>query len=207
MKYGEEKLLQIEQEKAQKEVKENRIREIREEFLKQEREQKSIQEWMEELKKGKVTIDENEFLCEKIKLFDENIPLYVFSEDIVKIIQENHLAIVSYRELELGMNLTFLRGSLCVENEIVFQQKLSEQYKTDKITYYPMDTGKIHSAYKILTYATGIITSSVGGIWIINYYYQKKDGIVMGNYTCPLVKRFSFEHLFVAMLNGICEED
>ena len=132
----DEKLLQIEQEKAQKEVKENRIREIREEFLKQEREQKSIQEWMEELKKGKVTIDENEFLCEKIKLFDENIPLYVFSEDIVKIIQENHLAIVSYRELELGMNLTFLRGSLCVENEIVFQQKLSEQYKTDKITYY-----------------------------------------------------------------------
>ena len=118
----DEKLLQIEQEKAQKEVKENRIREIREEFLKQEREQKSIQEWMEELKKGKVTIDENEFLCEKIKLFDENIPLYVFSEDIVKIIQENHLAIVSYRELELGMNLTFLRGSLCVENEIVFQQ-------------------------------------------------------------------------------------
>ena len=133
----DEKLLQIEQEKAQKEVKENRIREIREEFLKQEREQKSIQEWMEELKKGKVTIDENEFLCEKIKLFDENIPLYVFSEDIVKIIQENHLAIVSYRELELGMNLTFLRGSLCVENEIVFQQKLSEQYNVSyEYDYY-----------------------------------------------------------------------
>ncbi len=118
----DEKLLQIEQEKAQKEVKENRIREIREEFLKQEREQKSIQEWMEELKKGKVTIDENEFLCEKIKLFDENIPLFVFSEDIVKIIQENHLAIVSYRELELGMNLTFLRGSLKMDLLILIKE-------------------------------------------------------------------------------------
>ena len=28
--------------------------------------------WREKIKKGKVTIDENEFLCEKIKLFDEN---------------------------------------------------------------------------------------------------------------------------------------
>lgn len=202
----DEKLLQIEREKAKKEKREKRIQEIREDFLRQEREQKPVQKWMEELKNGKVTIDGKELLCETINLFDENIPVYVFPEDVARIIDENHFAIVAYRELEIGTNLTFFKESLCVENEMLFQQKLSEQYKTDKLTYYPMDTGKINSAHRELCYAAGIITSAAGGVWIINYYYQEKDGIVMGNYTCPLVKRFLFEHLFVAMLHGICEE-
>lgn len=202
----DEKLLQIEQEKIKREEKKKHIQEIREEFLRQEREQKSVQAWMEELKKGKVSLHEKEFLCETITFFDENIPLYVFPEDVARIIEENHLAIVAYRELEIGTNLTFLKEPLCVENEIIFQQKLSEQYKVDKITYYPMNTGKVHSSYRNLFYAAGIMTSAVGGIWNMNYYYQEKNGIVMGNYTCPLVKRFFFEHLFVAMLHGICGE-
>lgn len=197
----DEKLLQLEREKEKKDNREQLLQEKKEEILKQEREQKSVVDFISEIKSGVVVIDGKEYQCEREFLLDGNVTTYIFSEDVVKIIQENNVATIFYNKLEIGANLTFFKVPAVIKNEKIFQEQLIGQYKKDKITYYPLETGSFMSGNRKIRYATGVTTSAVGGIFIINFYSVQKGETVIGNYTCRLIKRYSFEHLFLAMLH------
>lgn len=203
----DEKLLRVESEKAEREKREKCLQEIREDFLKKEREQKTVEERIAELRLGKAVIDEKDISCERRNLLDERVPVFVFPEDVDRIFQENSIATIIYRTLGIGTNLTILKEPLRVGNEALFQKGLTEQYQKDQITYYPLDTGSMKSADRKLQYATGVITSAIGGVFIINFYCGEKGGTVTGNYTCQLTRRYAFEHLFLAMLRLMYEED
>ena len=61
-----------------------------------------------ELKLGRVELDGREFQCEKRRLLNSRIPVFVFPEDVDRIMEENNVATVFYRTLEIGTNLTFI---------------------------------------------------------------------------------------------------
>lgn len=203
----DEKLLQLEKERDQKEDQKKLWQEKKEEILRQEREQKPVEDFVSEIRSGAVTIDGREYCCERKTLLNGDAATYIFPEDAVKIIEENNVATVFYNELEAGTNLTFLRVPVVIKNENVFQKKLAEQYKKDKIDYLPLETGSLVSGKRKICYATGVTTSAVGGIFIINFFSIGKKGTVTGNYTCRLARRYSFEHLFLAMLLMMFEEE
>lgn len=62
----DEKLLQIEIEQEKREKQEKHLEEIKQNFIRQEKEQKSIDDWISELKQKTILLDGKEYLCEKI---------------------------------------------------------------------------------------------------------------------------------------------
>lgn len=203
----DEKLLQIKAEQEKREKQEKHLQEIREEFIRKDREQKSVEDWICDLKQKIITIEGKEFLCEKKLLLNQHVEVFIFPEDVARIFEENNVATVFYQTLEIGTNITFLKQPAVVKNEIEFQEKLTKQYLKDKLTYYPLETGSIPLGKDKVCYAEGILTSAVGGIFINNFFHSRKKRTIIGNYTCKLLKRYSFEHLFRAMLTLIFEED
>lgn len=203
----DEKLLQLELERVREEDRERLLEETKELILKQEREQKSVDQAVAELKSGVAVIDGKEFKSEITGLLKGNAVTFVFPEDVEQIIEENNISTVFYKTLEIGANLTYLKVPLAIKNENMFQTKLAEQYAGEKITYYPLETGNLRSGNKTIRYAAGVTTSAAGGIFIINFYYTGHRGTVTGNYTCRLIKRYTFQNLFIAMLQLMCEEE
>lgn len=203
----DEKLLQIEIEQEKREKQEKHLEEIKQNFIRQEKEQKSIDDWISELKQKTILLDGKEYLCEKNLLLNQHVEVFTLSDDVERIIEENNIATIFYRTLEIGTNITFWDQPAVIKNETEFQQKLTDQYLKDKITYYPLETGNFLSTESKVCYAEGILTSAVGGIFINNFYCSKKEGTITGNYTCTLLKRYSFEHLFRAMICLMFEED
>lgn len=202
----DEKLVQIELEKNRKQERESWLEETREKILRQEREQKSISEYAEEIRKGIVTIDNKEYRCEKIELLDGHMTTYVFPDDVERIQQEKSVASIAYRTMETGANFMRIHGALAIKDEEEFQRKLKAQLTGSQVLYQPLDTGNIKSGKKRIHYAAGITASSAGGVFILHFYYADKKGFVTGNYTCRLLNRYSYEHLFKAMLQLMCEE-
>lgn len=197
----DEKLLQTESNWKEQEKRERYLTEIREDILRQELEQKTVEERVGELKCETVEIEGREFLCEKRRLLDSRIPVFVFPEDVDGIFEENNVATVFYRTLEIGTNLTFINQPAVIKNEAEFQKKLTEQYFKDKLTYYPLETGNFRSGNHRICYAEGVLTSAAGGVFINNFYCSGKKRTITGNYTCRLAKRYTFAHLFQAMVS------
>lgn len=205
--YLDEKLLRTEAEREKREKHEEHLKQIKEDLIRQEQEQKSVDDWIRELKQKKVTIDEWEYQCEKTPLLEQRAAAFIFPEDVERVNEENGIATVFYRSLEIGTNITCLDRPAAIKNEKEFQEKLTRQYLKDKLTYRPMETGKILLAERKVYYAEGILTSAVGGVFINNFFCSGKTGTVTGNYTCTLRKRYSYEHLFRAMIRLMFEED
>lgn len=205
--YLDEKLLQIEAEQEKREKQEKHLKEIKEDFIRQEQEQKSVDDWVCELKHKKVIIDGREYLCEKKPLLDQRAAAFILSDDVAKIIEENNIATVFYRSLEIGTNITFLEQPAAIKNDTEFQEKLTVQYLRDKLSYRPLETGKFLSAKRKVYYAEGFLTSAAGGVFINNFYCSGKKGTITGNYTCILLRRYSYENLFRAMIRLMFEED
>ena len=104
----DEKLLQIEKEQIKQKKQEEYLKEIKEDILEQEQKQKSVEDWLHELKHKTVIIDDKEYLCEKQMLLDGHAAACILSDDVERIIEENNIATVFYRTLEIGTNITFL---------------------------------------------------------------------------------------------------
>lgn len=203
----DEKLLQTESKRKQQEKQERHLTEIREDILRQEKEQKTVEERISELKRKTVEIEGREFQCEKRRLLDSRIPVFVFPEDVDRIMEENNVATVLYKTLEIGSNFTFIHQPAVIKNETEFQKKITEQYFKDKLTYYPLETGNFQSGNYRICYAEGVLTSAVGGVFINNFYCSGKKRTITGNYTCRVAKRYAFEHLFQAMISQMFQED
>lgn len=197
----DEKLLQIESSKSEQEKREQHLTEIRDDILRQELEQKTVEDRVRELKSETVEIEGREFLCEKRRLLDSRVPVFIFPEDVDRIFEENNVATVFYRTLEIGTNLTFVNQPAVIKNEAEFQKKITEQYLKDKLTYYPLETGNFRSGNYRICYAEGVLTSAVGGVFINSFYCSGKKRTITGNYTCRLAKRYIFEYLFQAMVS------
>jgi len=170
-----------------------------EEIRRQEAGQKTVNQFIDELKAGVVVIDELAYRCEK------QGQLYIFSDDIEKNVKQENAVIISYKTLEMGINLMYLMSPLVIKNEKEYQKQM--HFRQNGVPYYPVDTGKLKSGVTKIFYATGLTTSPIGGIFVLHYYFKTKAGFASGNYTCRLLKRYSFEHLFLAMLHLMCEEE
>lgn len=203
----DEKLLQIEAEQEKREKQEKHLEEIKEDFIRQEQEQKSVDDWVYELKQKKLIVDDKEYMCEKKPLLNRRAAAIILSDDVARIIEENNIATVFYRSLEIGTNITFLDQLAVIKNDMEFQEKLTEQYLRDKLTYCPLETGKFISAKRKVYYAEGVLTSAAGGVFINNFYCSGKKETITGNYTCVLVRRYSYENLFRAMIRFMFGED
>ncbi len=203
----DEKLLQIEAEKKKREKSEKRLQEIKDDILKQEREQKSVEDWIRELDCGLVEINGKELVCEKKKVADNRIGIFVFPEDMERIIEENHVATVIYRTLEIGTNVTFLNQPSVIKNQKEFQDKLVKQYLQDKRTYHPLESGVLTSGKYKICFAEGIVTSAAGGVFVNHFLCGGKKRAIIGDHTCRLIQRYSFGNLFRAMLTKMFEED
>lgn len=205
--YLDEKLLRTEADRERRERQEKHLKELKEDFVRQEQEQKSVDDWVRELGQGAVVIDGREYLCEKKMILGKRVPAFILSDDVAGIVEENNIATIYYRSLEIGTNITFLDQPAVIKNETEFQEKLTEQYLKDKITYHSMETGKFQLAAGKVYYAEGILTSAAGGVFINNFYCSSRKGTVAGNYTCILLRRYFYEHLFRAMIRLMFEED
>ncbi len=205
--YLDEKLLQMEADQEKRKKHEKHVNEIKEELIRQEQEQKSVDDWISELRQKKVTIDDREYSCEKKPLLNQRVAAFIFSDDVARIIEENDIATVFYKSLEIGTNITSLKQPAVIKNETEFQEKLCEQYLRDRINYSPIKTGKFLLAGRKVYYAEGILTSAAGGVFINNFFCSGKKRTITGNYTCVLRKRYSYEHLFRAMIHLMFEED
>ncbi len=203
----DEQLLRAEYSRKEQEKREQHLTEIREDILRQEREQKTVEERICELKLGRVELDGREFQCEKRCLLNSRTPVFVFPEDVDRIMEENNVATVFYRTLEIGTNLTFINQPAVIKNEAEFQKKITEQYFRDKLTYYPLETGNFRSGNYRICCAEGALASAVGGVFINNFYCSGKKRTITGNYTCRLAKRYTFGHLFQAMISRMFQED
>lgn len=203
----DEKLLQIEAEQKKQEKLQKQLQEVREDIFNQEREQKSVDDRICELKNKMVEINGKNFLCEKKKVLGNHITVFVFPEDVDRLFEENNMATVFYRTLEIGTNITFLNQPAVIKNQKEFQENLTRQYRKDKLTYYPLETGIIVSGKYKICFAEGIVNSAVGGVFINNFYCSGKKRTITGNYTCRLMQRYSFGNLFRAMLTQMFEED
>lgn len=203
----DEELVQIELRRNTKPEENEERDKIKKDILRQEKEQKPIPDLINELTSGKIIIDEIEYPCEKVSYFENRSNLYICSDDVEKTIQNVQGLTVIYKTLEIGINLTFMKAPLAIKNVREYQKKLSAHMKQSNVPYIPMDTDTLYSGETLISYATGITTSSVGGIYIIHFYYKNKGAVISGNYTCRLLRRYSFEHLFLAMLHLICKEE
>lgn len=179
------------------EEKERMIAEIRYE----EENQKSVTEFITELKAGLVVIDGIEYRCER------EHPFYVFPDDIENSFRNEQSAAVSYKSLEMGVNVMNLSGKLIIKDAREYQMQMTKHFRQSGMPYYPVDTGSLQSGSTTIHYATAITTSPIGGIYAVHFFYKTKGGFVSGSFTCKLLKRFSFEHLFMAMLYLFCEEE
>ena len=201
----DEKLLQIEAEKKKRETQEKRLQEIREDILRQEQEQKSVEDWIIELKHKTVEIDGQHFICEKKSVLNHHASVFVFPEEVDRIFEENNVVTVFYRTMEIGTNLTFLNQPAATKDEADFQEKITKQYANNKLTYQPLETGNLRSGGYRVCYAEGILNSAVGGIFVNNFYCSGKKRTITGNYTCLLLKRYFFGNLFRAMISLMFE--
>ncbi len=113
----DEKLLQMRMEsKKQEEVKKH-LQDIKEDILRQEREQKPIQEWVRELTCNLVDIKGVKYVCEKKRVVDNHIGIYIFPEDVEKIIEDSNVATIIHHTLEIGINVTFLNQSAVLDRK------------------------------------------------------------------------------------------
>jgi len=205
--YLDEKLVQIELKKSAVPDSNEEIERIKEEILRQEREQKPIADFVAELNDQKVVIRGMEYDCEKQSFLNGHIGLYMFPQDIEKIMEEDQAVSIVYNTLEAGVNLMLVKGPLVIKNEKEYQNKMKEQFRKDKISYAPLDTGRLRCGDTKVSYASGITTSTVGGVFVIHFYYPCKAGIILGSFTCQLLERYTFEHLFLAMLETISRKE
>lgn len=206
----DEKLIQMElRRKAKEESREEaeRVEMLKEEILRQERDQKPISDFIRELKAGIVDIDGIKYLDEKQDFFNQYSRLYVFRDDVEQIIQNEGSVTVVYKTLEMAINLMWIHAPMVIKDEKEYQKKMEEQLKQDRIPYHPLDTGRLQSGETTVCYASGITAGPIGHVLSIHFYYKAKEGFMVGSYTCELLKRYSFEHLFLAMLHLICEEN
>ena len=146
-------------------------------------------------------------MCEKKPLLNQRAAAIILSDDVARIIEENNIATVFYRSLEIGTNITFLDQPAVIKNDTEFQEKLTEQYLRDKLTYRPLETGKFVSAKRKIYYAEDVLTSAAGEVFINNFYCSAKKETITGNYTCVLLRRYSYENLFRAMIRFMFGED
>lgn len=203
----DEKLLKNEMDNKKREKLEKQLQDIKEDISRQEREQKTVDDWLRELDSKFVEINGKQFVCEKKKVVGNHISIFVFPEDVERIFEENNVATVTYRTLEIGTNITFLNQPSIIKNQKEFQDKLVKQYIQDKLTYYPLESGILESGKYKICFAEGIVASAIGGVFINNFICSGKKRAIVGNYTCRLVQRYTFGNLFRAMLTRMFEED
>lgn len=201
----DEILVQKEIERTQKGT-DQRFEEIKAEILQKEKDQKAISEYILELKNEIVIIGDIEYKCKKIKVLDEAAVIYNFQDDLVQLFEEKPIASVLYRTLEISATVSFLQMPIIIKNEQEYQQTLKKQLRASEVPYEPVDSGNLISGSTKIFYATGITYNAAGGLYIINYFYLKKNGFVTGSFTCKLLERYTFENLFLAMLHLLCEE-
>lgn len=206
----DEKLVQMElRRNAKEEGREEaeRMEMLKEEILRQERDQKPISDFIRELKAGIVDIDGIKYLDEKQDFLNKYSRLYVFRDDVEQIIQNEGSVTVVYQTLGMAINLMWIHAPMVMKDEKEYQKKMEEQLKKGRIPYHPLDTGRLKSGETTICYASGITAGPIGNVLSIHFYYKAKEGFIVGSYTCELLKRYSFEHLFLAMLHLICEEE
>lgn len=203
----DEKLLQKEIENKKQENLKKHLQDIKEDIAQQEREQKSVEDWIRELECKLVEINGKKYECEKKRVAGNHISIFVFPEDVEKIIEDHNVATVIYRTLEIGTNTTFLNQPSVIKNQKEFQFKLIKQYSQDKLTYCPLESGVLVSGKYKICFAEGVVTSAVGGVFINNFVCSGKKRAIIGNYSCRLVQRYTFGNLFRAMLTKMFEED
>ena len=136
----DEKLLQIEAEKNKREKQEKRFQEIKEDISQQEREQKTVEDRIRELDCKLVEIKGKNFVCERKKVAGDHISIFIFPDDVDRIIEENNIAMVTYRTLEIGTSTTFLNQPSVIKNQKEFQDKLIKQYLQEKRTHWKQES-------------------------------------------------------------------
>ena len=193
----DEKLLQIEAEKNKREKQEKRFQEIKEDISQQEREQKTVEDRIRELDCKLVEIKGKNFVCERKKVAGDHISIFIFPDDVDRIIEEN----------KIGTSTTFLNQPSVIKNQKEFQDKLIKQYLQEKRTYYPLEAGVLKSGKYKICFAEGVFTSAVGGVFVNNFFCGGNKRTIIGNYSCRLVERYTFGNLFRAMLTQMFEED
>lgn len=205
--YLDEKLLQKEIQDKKREERKKHIQDIKEEILRQEREQKPVEDWIHELDCKLVDINGKQLVCEKKKVMGNHISIFIFPEDVEKIIENNNAATVVYRTLDIATNTGILHQPIVIRNQKEFQDILIKQYAQDKLSYSPLESGILESGKYKICFAEGSMTSAIGGVFINNFVCSGKKRAVIGNYTCRLVQRYSYKNLFRAMLTKMFEED
>ena len=203
----DEQLLQKEIENEKRENLEKHLQDIKEDISRQEREQKSVDDWIREIDCKLVDINGKKLVSEKKRVAGNHISIFVFPEDVEKIIEDQNVATVIYRTLEIGTNTTFFNQPSVIKNQKEFQAKLIKQYAQDKLTYSPLESGILESGKYKICFAEGVVTSAIGGVFINNFFCSGKKRAIIGNYSCRLVQRYTFRNLFRAMLTKMFEED
>lgn len=203
----DEKLLQKQIENKKREDLAKQFQDVKEDIFRQEREQKSVEDWIREIDCNLVEINGKKFVCEKKKVASNHIGIFILPEDVETIIEDHNVVTVIYRTLEIGTNTTFLNQPSVIKNHKEFQDKLIKQYSQDKVTYCPLESGILESGKYKICFAEGVTTSGIGGVFINNFICSGKKRAIIGNYSCRLVQRYTFENLFKAMLTKMFEED
>lgn len=201
----DEILVQMETDGSQKQTGRN-YDEIKEEILRKEREQKPISEFILELNSGCVVIGEKRYLCEKRRVLSDRANMFLFAEDLAQLDEETNTVNVSYLTLEIACTLGFLQAPSVVKNETEYQKLLKKQLDSLKIPYEPVDVGNFSFGNQKIRYVSGITTNMVGGLFTINYYIEEQNHTLAGSFTCKLLERYTFEHLFMAMMQLLLEE-
>ncbi len=202
----DEKLLQNELEKRKQEEREKQVQEIKEDISRQEREQKSVEDWICELDRELVEIHGKKYACEKKRVAGNHINIFIFPEDVERIMEEGNVATVVYRTLEIGTNTTFLNRPSVIKSHKEFKDKLALQYQQEKRTYYPLESGVLVSGNYKVCFAEGVFPSAIGGMFVNNFFCGGNKRTIIGNYTCRLTARYTYGNLFRAMLTQMFKE-
>lgn len=205
--YLDEKLALMEAEERRKKAEKERLDEIREKIAKDIEEQKPVETFLSEMEEGKTEIDGKEFFCEHREYLDGLVRLWVFPEDMGEIHNNADFVNFSYRQLETSVTLYRIPDAITVCSAEEYQEKVNKQMHVNGLPYQPMKEGSLISGGHMLHYVIGSIYSAAGGIYQLIFYTVEENNAIIGNFSCLLRKHIRYENCFLAMIQGLYEED
>lgn len=169
--------------------------------------QKSVSEYYEEIGSGFTEINGAHFRIEKQKYFDNRILVPVLADDVESIKSQEDLLIIIYKQLEMSLNLAYLKEKSIPISHDAYQQGLVMQIEQMNRMYEPLESGVLKSGNKTFVFSSGITESEIGHLFNLNFFHGTAQHSTAGSFTCRLREQYSYQNLFKAMIQYFYETE
>lgn len=205
--YLDEELARIEGEEwkrlHQKENAERILKELEEE----EENQKTVEQFMEELRGGNVVLDGISYPCES-GMFDEGrIRLCVLTEEMGDLYNDNHVVRIHYRKQEMAMLLTYLEDWNLELDRAQFEAQIQKNMEAAGVSYQIFEAEDWDLGTGNVCCLSGVLNSPSGRVFQVDFRGYRNGGLLFGSMNCMLGKMFSYQNFFKAVIKLLYEEE